>query len=190
VAAGEHGLHRVPDGVHHRIHGWWRRNRCHGENLLWWVAPTIYRRSPYLSTRRLQSKVRDNVLRRDESGTDIIRPTERVRHSNGKTVSESGHLISVTIRTALVFGNSKYNFYYPNMMNITIQHKNTVCIRIRSENSVRERKTICICIRSIRSYPIRFHPYCCKWKENDDCDWSVDCVYSNTSIYTTLMVTA
>jgi hypothetical protein len=91
------------------------------------VAPTIYRRSPYLSTRRLQSKVRDNVLRRDESGTDIIRPTERVRHSNGKTVSESGHLISVTIRTALVFGNSKYNFYYPNMMNITIQHK-TYCL--------------------------------------------------------------
>jgi hypothetical protein len=67
------------------------------------------------------------IAYRDESGTDIIRPTdrptERVRHSNGKTVSESGHLIFVTIRTALVSGNSKLNFYYPNMMNITIRHK-------------------------------------------------------------------
>jgi hypothetical protein len=53
----------------------------------------------------------------------IRRPTERVRHSNGKTVSKSGHLISVTIRTALISGNSKLNFYYPNMMNITIRHK-------------------------------------------------------------------
>jgi hypothetical protein len=51
------------------------------------------------------------------------RPTERVRHSNGKTVSESGHLISVTIRIALVSGNSKLNFYDPSMMNITIRHK-------------------------------------------------------------------
>jgi hypothetical protein len=51
------------------------------------------------------------------------RPTERVRHSNGKTVSESGHLISVTIRAALVSRNSKLNFYDPNMMNITIRHK-------------------------------------------------------------------
>jgi hypothetical protein len=66
-------------------------------------------------------------ITRDESGTDIIRPTdrptERVRHSNGKTVFESGHLISVTIRTASVSGNSKLNFYDPNMMNITIRQK-------------------------------------------------------------------
>jgi hypothetical protein len=48
-----------------------------------------------------------------------VRPTERVRHSNGKAVSECGLLISVTIRTALVSGNSKLNFYNPNMMNIT-----------------------------------------------------------------------
>jgi hypothetical protein len=64
---------------------------------------------------------------RDESGTDIIRltdrPTETVRHSNSKTVSESGHLISVTIRSALVSRNSKLNFYDPNMLNITIRHK-------------------------------------------------------------------
>jgi hypothetical protein len=51
------------------------------------------------------------------------RPTERVRHSNGKTVSESRHLVSVTIRTALVSGNFKLNLYDPNMMNITIWHK-------------------------------------------------------------------
>jgi hypothetical protein len=60
---------------------------------------------------------------RDESGMDIIRPTERVRHSNGKTVFESEHLISVTIHTALVSGNSMLNFYDPNMMNITIRQK-------------------------------------------------------------------
>jgi hypothetical protein len=48
-----------------------------------------------------------------------VRSTERVR----KTVSESGHLIFVTIRTALVSGNSKLNFYDLDMMNITIQHK-------------------------------------------------------------------
>jgi hypothetical protein len=49
----------------------------------------------------------------DESGTDIIRPTDppTVRHSNGKTVFESGHLISVAIHTALVSGNSMFNFY-------------------------------------------------------------------------------
>jgi hypothetical protein len=62
---------------------------------------------------------------RDESGTDIIRPTdrptERFRHSYGKTVFEFGHLISVTIHTALVSGNSKLDFYDPNMMNITIR---------------------------------------------------------------------
>jgi hypothetical protein len=64
-----------------------------------------------------------NLRTRDESGMDIIRPTERVRHSNGKTVFESGHFISVTIRTALVSGNSLLNFYDPNMMNVTIQQK-------------------------------------------------------------------
>jgi hypothetical protein len=43
---------------------------------------------------------------RDESGTDVMRPTDRkVRDLNGKTVSESGSLISVTICTALVSGN-------------------------------------------------------------------------------------
>jgi hypothetical protein len=52
-----------------------------------------------------------------------VRPTERFRHSNGKTVFEFGHLISVTIRTALVSGNSKLNVYDPNMMNITIRQK-------------------------------------------------------------------
>jgi hypothetical protein len=36
------------------------------------------------------------------------------------TVFESGHLISVIIRAALVSGNSKLDFYDPNMMNITI----------------------------------------------------------------------
>jgi hypothetical protein len=62
--------------------------------------------------------------RRDESGTDIIRPTERVvRHSNGNTVFEFGHLISVTIRTTLVSGKSMLNFCDPNMMNITIRKK-------------------------------------------------------------------
>jgi hypothetical protein len=64
------------------------------------------------------------VAARDESGTDIIRlnrPTERFRHSYGKIVFESGHLISVTIRTALVSGNSKLDFYDPNMINITIR---------------------------------------------------------------------
>jgi hypothetical protein len=60
---------------------------------------------------------------RDESGTDIIRPTERFRHSYGKTIFESGHLISITICTALVFGNSKLDFYDPNMMNVTIRQK-------------------------------------------------------------------
>jgi hypothetical protein len=98
--------------------------------------------------------------RRDESGTDIIRPTERVvRHSNGNTVFEFGHLISVTIRTTLVSGKSMLNFCDPNMMNITIRKKYNVCIRIRFKNSFRERKIICICIRNIRLYPIRFHPY-------------------------------
>jgi hypothetical protein len=63
------------------------------------------------------------ILSRDEHGTNIIHSTERVRHSNGKTASESGHLIPVTIRTVLVSGNSKLNFYDPNMMNITIRHK-------------------------------------------------------------------
>jgi hypothetical protein len=55
----------------------------------------------------------------------VRRPTDQkgVRHSNGKTVSEFGHLISVIIRTALVTGNSKLNFYDPNIMNITIRHK-------------------------------------------------------------------
>jgi hypothetical protein len=53
-----------------------------------------------------------------------VRPTDRkVRHSNSKIVSESEHLISITIRTALVSGNSKLDFYDPNMMNITIRHK-------------------------------------------------------------------
>jgi hypothetical protein len=53
----------------------------------------------------------------------VLPMTEKVRHSNGKAVSESGHLISVSIRTALVSVNSKLNFYDPNMMNITIRHK-------------------------------------------------------------------
>jgi hypothetical protein len=59
---------------------------------------------------------------RDENGTDIIRPTDGSKglHSNSKTVSESGHLISITTRTALVSENSKLNFFDPNMMNITI----------------------------------------------------------------------
>jgi hypothetical protein len=95
---------------------------------------------------------------KDKSGMDIILMTERVRHSNGKIVLESRHLISVTIRTTLVSGNSELHFYDPNMMNITIRHKYNVCICIRSENFVRQRITICICIRSIRSYPIHFHP--------------------------------
>jgi hypothetical protein len=51
-----------------------------------------------------------------------VRPTKRVRHSSGKTISEYGHLISVTICTTLVSGNSKLNFYDWNMMNITIRH--------------------------------------------------------------------
>jgi hypothetical protein len=95
------------------------------------------------------------VKSRNESGTDTIRPTDRKgRHSDGKTVSESGHLISVTIRTASVSENSKLNFYDPNMMNITIRHK----IYCPYPNPIRERKIICISIRSIRLYPIRFHP--------------------------------
>jgi hypothetical protein len=62
------------------------------------------------------------VFIRDESGTDIIRPTDRPKGSDTQMVRsyESGYLISVTIRTALVSGNSKLNFYDPNMMNITI----------------------------------------------------------------------
>jgi hypothetical protein len=52
-----------------------------------------------------------------------VRPTDRKGHSNGKTVFKSGHLISVTIRTALVSGNSMLNFYDPNMMNITTRQK-------------------------------------------------------------------
>jgi hypothetical protein len=39
------------------------------------------------------------------------------------SVFESGHLISVTIRIALVSGNSMLNFYDPNMMNIAIRQK-------------------------------------------------------------------
>jgi hypothetical protein len=80
------------------------------------------------------------------------RPTERFGHSNGKTVFESEYLISVPIRTALVSGNSKLNFYDPNMMNITIRQK----IYCLYSYSIRERKTICICIRSTRPYSIRF----------------------------------
>jgi hypothetical protein len=78
------------------------------------------------------------------------RPIEMVRHSNGKTVSESGHLISVTIRTALVSENSKLNFYDPNLMNITIQHK-IYCPNPIREFRQKRKKIICICIRSIRS---------------------------------------
>jgi hypothetical protein len=99
-----------------------------------------------------------SLASRDESGTDIIRPTDRPKGSDThKTVFESGYLISITIRAALVSRNSKLDFNDPNMMNITIRKNYTVCIRIRFENSVRERKTICIC--SIRPYLIRFHPY-------------------------------
>jgi hypothetical protein len=50
-------------------------------------------------------------------------PTDPVKHSNGNTVSESGHLIFVTIRTALLTRNPKLNFYVPNMMNIIIRHE-------------------------------------------------------------------
>jgi hypothetical protein len=72
---------------------------------------------------------------RDESGTDVMRTTDpKVRDLNGKTVSESGSLISVTICTALVSGNSKLNFYDPNTMNITIRHK----IYCLYPNSIRE----------------------------------------------------
>jgi hypothetical protein len=62
----------------------------------------------------------------DESGTDIIRtdrPTKRARYSNSMTVFESGHLISVTIRTTLLSRNLMLNFYDPNTMNTTIRQK-------------------------------------------------------------------
>jgi hypothetical protein len=102
-----------------------------------------------------QQKAMDGA--RDESGTDVMRPTDRkVRDLNGKTVSESGSLISVTICTALVSGNwiSMIQIQWISLFDT----KYTVYIRIRSENSVWERKTIWICIHGIRSYPIRFHP--------------------------------
>jgi hypothetical protein len=72
------------------------------------------------------------------SGMKVVRilsdrPTERVKHSNGKTVSESIHLISVTICTTLVFGNLKLNFYDPNMMN----HYSTQNILSVSESDAR-----------------------------------------------------
>jgi hypothetical protein len=86
------------------------------------------------------------------------RPTERVRHSNSKTVFKSGHLISVTICTALVSGNSMLNFYDPNMMNTTIRQKIYCMYSYSIREFFWERKIICICIRSIRSYPICFHP--------------------------------
>jgi hypothetical protein len=67
-----------------------------------------------------------------------VRPIDRPNgggRSNGKTVSESEHLILVTIRTVLVSKNSKLNFYDRNMMNIT---KNILSVskfdpRIQSE---------------------------------------------------------
>jgi hypothetical protein len=79
-----------------------------------------------------------------------VRPTERVILSNGKTVSESGHLIFVTIRIALVSGYSKLNFYNPNTMNITIRHK--IYCWYPSEKSVREKKlsvSVSVRIRSV-----------------------------------------
>jgi hypothetical protein len=53
-----------------------------------------------------------------------VRSTDR----KGQTLKWFGRirirtLISVSIRTALVSGNSKLNFYDPNMMNITTRHK-------------------------------------------------------------------
>jgi hypothetical protein len=78
-----------------------------------------------------------------------VRSTERVR----KTVSESGHLIFVTIRTALVSGNSKLNFYDLDMMNITIQHK--IYCHVFDPRILSEKEKLS---SSIHSYPIRFHP--------------------------------
>jgi hypothetical protein len=62
-----------------------------------------------------------------------VQPIGRVKHSNGNTVFESEHLISVTICIASISGNSKLNFYDPNMMHITIHKNYTVRIRIRSK---------------------------------------------------------
>jgi hypothetical protein len=91
-----------------------------------------------------------------------VRPvTERVRHSNGKIIFESKHLISVTIRTTLVSKNSinveflwsKYDEYHYSAK------KYTFCVHIWSENSFRERKIISICIHTIRSVfiPTKHH---------------------------------
>jgi hypothetical protein len=87
------------------------------------------------------------------------RPTERVRHSNGKTVFESGHLISVTIRTVLVSGNSMLNFYDPNMMNITIRQK-LYCLYsyLIREFFPRMKNYL---YPQYPSYPIRFHRPSC-----------------------------
>jgi hypothetical protein len=79
-----------------------------------------------------------------------VRSTERVK----KTVSESRHLIFVTIRTALVSGNSKLNFYDLDMMNITIQHK--IYCHVFDPRILSEKEKLS---SSIHSYPIRFHPY-------------------------------
>jgi hypothetical protein len=86
-----------------------------------------------------------------------VRPTNRkVKHSNGKTVSESGHLISVTICTALVFWNSKLNnFYDSNMMNINIRHKR-YCLYPNSIRKFNPRKK-----KHLYMYPqdaFHFHP--------------------------------
>jgi hypothetical protein len=73
----------------------------------------------------------------------------KVIHLNGRIVSKSVHLISLTIRTALVSGNSKLNFYYPNMINITIRHK-IYCLfdpRILSE---KEKLSVSVSTISVR----------------------------------------